>query len=112
MNIGDKIRFARESAGLTQEELGKKCNTTKQTIYKYETGVVTNIPLDRLEQIAKALNVSTVAILGWDKKETLGQQSLTEGEETVLFLFRQIPDDQKKIFLDMIRVFADSLKKD
>lgn len=112
MNIGDKIKLAREAAGLTQEELGKKCNTTKQTIYKYETGIVTNIPLDRLSQIATALNVSTSRLIGWEEKEYLGQQMLTEDEKAMLFLFRQIPDDQQKVFLDKIRVFANNLKKD
>ena len=38
MNLGEKIRVSREKTGLTMEELGKKCGTTKQTIYKYETG--------------------------------------------------------------------------
>ena len=51
MTMGEKIRIAREAAGLTQEELGQLCNTTKQTIYKYEIGKVTNIPLDRIETI-------------------------------------------------------------
>lgn len=66
MKLGDKIRIARENAGLTQEELGKRCGTTKQTIYKYEIGKVTNIPLDRLEMIAEAVGVSSLVLLGWD----------------------------------------------
>ncbi len=39
MTIGDKIKCLRESRKLTQEELGKSTNTTKQTIYKYENNV-------------------------------------------------------------------------
>ena len=34
MTKGEKIKAAREAAGLTQEELGRLCGTTKQTIYK------------------------------------------------------------------------------
>lgn len=66
MTLGDKIRAAREAAGLTQEELGKKCGTTKQTIYKYEIGKITNIPIDRLEKIADIVGVTTTSLLGWD----------------------------------------------
>lgn len=66
MTLGDKIRAAREAAGLTQEELGKKCGTTKQTIYKYEIGKITNIPLDRLEKIANIVGVTTTSLLGWE----------------------------------------------
>ena len=69
MTLGDKIRAAREAAGLTQEELGKKCGTTKQTIYKYEIGKITNIPLDRLEKIAGIVGVTTTSLLGWQSEE-------------------------------------------
>lgn len=68
MNIGQRIKEARERKGLTQEELGKFCNSTKQTIYKYETGIVTNIPTDKIEQIADALNVLPQYLTGWEKK--------------------------------------------
>lgn len=64
--IGSRIRFARESADMTQEQLGKLCGTTKQTIFKYENDIVTNIPMDRVEVIASALRVSPVYIMGWD----------------------------------------------
>ncbi|MCI7807984.1 helix-turn-helix domain-containing protein [bacterium] len=71
MTLGDKIRNARESAGLTQEELGKMCGTTKQTIYKYEIGKITNIPIDRLEKIAGIVGVSTASLLGWEQSGSL-----------------------------------------
>lgn len=70
MTLGDKIRNARESAGFTQEELGKMCGTTKQTIYKYEIGKITNIPIDRLEKIADIVGVSTASLLGWEQSST------------------------------------------
>ena len=71
MTLGDKIRNARESAGLTQEELGKMCGTTKQTIYKYEIGKITNIPIDRLEKIAGIVGVSTASLLRWEQSGSL-----------------------------------------
>lgn len=70
LNLGERIKIAREAAGLTQSELGVRCGTTKQTIYKYETCKVTNIPFDRLEQIADAVNVSTSELLGWTQNKT------------------------------------------
>lgn len=68
MTVGQRIKRAREAAGMTQEQLGKFCNSTKQTIYKYETGVVTNIPTNKLEQIAKALNVTPQYLTGWQMR--------------------------------------------
>lgn len=69
MTIGERIRSMRESLGLTQEELGKKCNTTKQTINKYESGTVTNIPLDRLELLSIHLKTTPEALVGWEHRE-------------------------------------------
>ena len=73
MTIGSRIRVAREAKNLTQEELGKACGTTKQTIFKYENGIITNIPLDRIEKIASVLNVTPAEIMGWteDDREIL-----------------------------------------
>ncbi len=69
MSLGSRICELRRKKGMTQSELGACCGTTKQTIYKYETGVVTNIPLDKLEQIAGALDVTPSYLTGWEKEE-------------------------------------------
>lgn len=66
MTIGEKIKMAREAKGLTQEQLGALCGTTKQTIFKYEKGIITNIPLDRLEKMAEVLSITPMSLMGWE----------------------------------------------
>ena len=56
MTKGNRIKKLREELNLTQDELAKLLNTTKQTISKYEKGIVTNIPSDRIEELAKILH--------------------------------------------------------
>ena len=58
MTIGERIREVRTAKGLTQEQLAEQVHVTKQAVYKYETGIVTNIPLDKLESIAACLGVA------------------------------------------------------
>ena len=67
---GDAIKDLRKRAGYSQEELASLLETTKQTIYKYETGIVTNIPSDKIEAMANIFHVSPAIIMGWD--ETIG----------------------------------------
>lgn len=67
MTKGARIKRLREAKGLTQEELAKLLNTTKQTISKYEKEIVTNIPSDRIENMAKILDSTPEYILGWEK---------------------------------------------
>ena len=66
MTLGDRIRVKREQARLTQEELAVKTGTKKQTISKYENGIITDIPLSKLDTIAKALNTTPIYLLGWE----------------------------------------------
>ena len=67
--IGQRIKDRREELKMTQEDLGRRCGTTKQTIFKYESGIITNIPMDRLCAIADALYVNPAFLMGWDDRQ-------------------------------------------
>ena len=71
MDKGTKIRILREAQGLTQYQLGTICGTTKQTIFKYENGIITNIPTIRLEKIATALHTTPGYLMGWSDSNDL-----------------------------------------
>ncbi len=76
--IGERIRDVRMKKGLTQLELANALKTTKQNVYKYEVGIVTNIPSDKIEQIAKILDVSPSYLMGWEKIDNLVRGDDTE----------------------------------
>lgn len=67
MTIGDRIRKYRESLGISQTELANKIHVSKQTLYKYEMNVVTNIPSDKIELIGEVLKVSPSYLMGWQE---------------------------------------------
>lgn len=69
MAKGERIKVLREHFGFTQDELAEKIGTTKQTIYKYETGLITNIPSDKIEAMAELFGVSPSFLMGWDEPE-------------------------------------------
>lgn len=69
MTIGEKIKRLRISLDLTQEALAKASNTTKQTIHKYETGIISNIPASKLKLMADKLNVTPAYLMGWEEVE-------------------------------------------
>ena len=104
MTIGQRIKVARERKDLTLDEVAKRCNTTKQTIFKYENEIVTNIPYDKIVLLSTALDVSPSYLFGWDEKETSpSEPQLTEGEKVLLDLFNRVPEDQQQLVLQMIR---------
>ena len=63
---GERIKARREELGITQVALADMIGESKQTVYKYESGLVSNIPSDKVELIAKALGVQPEWIMGWD----------------------------------------------
>lgn len=67
MTVGERIARLREMRGMTQTELGAFCGEKKQNIWKYEKGAITNIPLEKIELIARALDVSPCYLMGWDE---------------------------------------------
>ena len=70
LSIGKRIKELRISKNITQDELALKIGTTKQTIYKYENEIVTNIPSQKIELISNALNTTPDYLMGWSDKST------------------------------------------
>lgn len=104
MSVGQRIKLAREQRNMTLEEVAKRCETTKQTIFKYENEIVTNIPYDKIVLLSKALDVTPSYLFGWDeKKNSPSEPQLTEGEKILLDLFRRVPEENQQLVLQMIR---------
>lgn len=101
MTKGDRIKQLREMIGMTQSELAEKSNTTKQSIYKYEQNIVTNIPSDRIEDIAKALGTTPQAIMGWDVPEELSI-SLTTKEQKLIDNYRSLNDEGQQTVCNLV----------
>lgn len=80
MNIGLKIKQLRLESNLTQEELAQAAGTTKQTIHKYETGIITNIPASKIKLIADKLDTTPAFLMGWtnEQRENLPSPNITE----------------------------------
>lgn len=70
MTIGERIKHLRLKKGITQTELADVLKTTKQNIYKYENGIITNIPSDKIEEIARYFQVSPTYLMGWEESES------------------------------------------
>lgn len=73
-NIGDRIRKRRKQLGMTLETLASNVGTSKQTIQRYETGIIQNIPSDKIEIIANILNVSPAYIMGWETYSNISNE--------------------------------------
>lgn len=99
MGIGAKIKKYRTEQGLTLEEVAKSIGVSRQTMSRYETGVITNIPSDKIEAIAHKLGVSPSILMGWtpvwekDQYEDYYAPTNTDEDRRHLLKIWGIPSD-------------------
>lgn len=73
MTIGERIKEIRNRLNMSQVAFADKINVSKQTLYKYENNIITNIPSGKIEAAAKLGNVSPAYLMGWDDNNTDNQ---------------------------------------
>ena len=138
MTIGERIKEKRLEKRMSLEDLANVANVARQTIYKYENNIITNIPTDKIEAIANALGVSPSYLMGWEdtisinikenikkhpyfksldlwemeKKRERSQKEITENpyHDTTLLLnlYEQLSEKQKKAFFDLLKTIINS----
>lgn len=100
----ERIKALVERSDLSYQEIEKLTGVKKSSLQRYASGATTKIPLDVIEKLSVAFNVSQEYLMGWDEKESSpSEPSLTEGEKLMLELFRKIPEDKQAAALEMLR---------
>jgi repressor LexA len=108
MDKGERIKSLRESKDITQTELAEMIGTTKQNVYKYENGIITNIPSDKIELMAEKFDVSPAYLMGWtDEKST----STENDRSAVIKRINDLPDDQFEKLADRLEGYLDGLSE-
>ena len=66
--LSKNIKKLRKERKMTLDELAAKIGTSKQTIHRYENGIISNIPSEKVEQLATALGVTPAELMGWNEQ--------------------------------------------
>ena len=107
MPIGERIKKLRLKNNFTLDEIAEKLGTSRQTIFKYENNIVTNIPSDKIEKLAFIFDVSPAYIMGWEN-ESLGNHfeniDYLKDKPELLELYKEIvANDQLVLLFDKAR---------
>ncbi len=65
MSIGTNLREQRRRKKLTLAMLADRVGLSRQTLSRYENGVIANIPHENIERLAEALQTTPSALMGW-----------------------------------------------
>lgn len=88
MTVGERIKEIRNKVGMSQVDFADKINVSKQTLYKYENNIITNIPSDKIEAAAQLGNVTPSYLMGWDE-DNVDIKLVDESDEDLLIIQRE-----------------------
>ena len=115
---GKRIERALAIKGLKPADLCRMANVPKSSLSLYLSGAY-EPKQDRIYNMAKALDVSEAWLMGYDvpmereeKNSPSNEMKLTEGEAMLLGLFRQLPEEAQKMYLEVLRASLKNLSKD
>lgn len=122
-NIGLRIKARRLFLDYTLEQLASKIGTNKQTIHRYENGIISNIPSDKIEALAVALDTTPAYLMAWDEEEKekenermpfdlsgsfVDKNTLRMVGRDGSYIERQLTDEQREMFLLLIDQLPDA----
>lgn len=93
--IGQRIKTCREARHMTLEELSRYAKVTRQTLSRYETGVITNIPSDNIERIARALDTTPAWLMGWEDEPDTPRSPIDTYSDEILADLQRLHDDKE-----------------
>lgn len=67
MALKENLKRRRKALHLTLDQVSAVVGVSRQTIQKYESGVIANIPPDKVELLAQALDTTPAELMGWQQ---------------------------------------------
>lgn len=80
-DIMERMKNRREELNMSYQTLSEKVGISKSTLQRYETGFIKNMPVDKLEDIANALNVSPAYLMGWETEQPTTLAAHLDGKD-------------------------------
>ena len=105
-NCSQRISKGLEIRKMTQAELRRLTGIPKSSMSLYLSGAY-EPKQDRIYLISKALNVSEAWLMGYDvpmSRNTPSKPELTESEEKMLNLFRQLTEENQKVIVEWMTI--------
>jgi transcriptional regulator with XRE-family HTH domain len=104
IGIGHRIRAARRTNGLTQDELADQVGVSRSAVAQWETGRTGQVT-GNLSRIAGVLDVNVEYLMYGDDKRAMGE--VRQGDELALLrLYRECDPEDRQMLLRTARRLA------
>lgn len=88
--LAKNLKRMRKEKGITLEALASAIGTSRQTVHRYENGIITNIPPEKVEAIARVLETSPTELMGWGGSEYFNFKNISPIRQKRLPLIGEI----------------------
>lgn len=113
LTMAQRILLCRRDLDWKQEELSAKSGISRTYISEVERGQITNVGIEVIEALAKALGVSPSYLIGWEENPLEGipeekneEPPLTDDETAIIAITRQLPAQQRKLLLGIAQLLT------
>ena len=109
----DKFLELCKKKGVKPTPAATDAGISKSLVTKWKTEKIEVPSAEVLTKLSKYFNVPVSELLGeeLEKENSPSELSLSEREVRLIELFRLIPEDRQEYFLELGRLYADSLRK-
>ena len=112
MALKDKLKEKRIENGLTLEEAAKKLGVSKPTLHRYESGVISNIPSDKIEGFAEIYKTTPAYLMGWEDEKGNSLIGSKKNIDPISQLSKKEKFEYDKFMEDAIYFFNDETVSD
>ena len=115
---GERIRELRHLHHLTLDDVARHLGIGRQSVYKYEQGTVTNIPLDKLEKMAQLFGTTPGYLAGWNDEKPPDPEEQPKNDDVRLLIrgLNKLSPEQLEQATNMMRImftkYADYFSKE
>lgn len=104
MGLKENLKNRRLELNLTLDDVSKRLSISKPTLQRYESGIISNIPSDKIEKLAVILETTPSYLMGWEEKPMEIKLSLTEEEKCLIEKYKSLDNLGKHAMNTMLEM--------
>jgi transcriptional regulator with XRE-family HTH domain len=110
MTIAQRLRDLRKENSMTLYDVARRIGTTRQTMSRYETGVITKIEYDTIVVLARIYNVHPGYIMGWCERDGSTGKTVSPERKKLIDFIEQLPEEQLDFFITLFSLPMERLQ--
>lgn len=111
MTVAARLHALRDEHDMTLEEVARKIGTTRQTMSRYETGVITNIDYDTIVALARVYDVHPGYIMGWCERDGSNEKpAISPERKKLLDIIESLPADALPTYRALLEMPIERLR--